>query len=348
MFPMNRIAPLLVAALATLATLAAACGDPTVVRIRVPDEAPPDDEGLPEPEATQADLEQHGTQAVDEIDVIDVIDDPPAEEPAPEEPPPDEPVDEPTVPADCTQVRVTNTGGVVLNIRPDPSTVHAAVGSLDPGETVDVIDVVSGQTVNGVSTWYEIDDGSVTGFVSGAFTSCVDPNAPPPPPSGFLLPLQCGTSARVTQGNNSSFSHNGGSAYAFDFGLALNTPLVAVQAGRVIAVNTSTQPGDPCYSGGGSSCIDKGNYVTIDHGDGSNSLYAHINSTTLHVGDWVERGQVVAKSGGTGYSTGPHAHVQRQRDCGIWWCQSIEMKFADVGGDHIPETGDTVTSQNCP
>lgn len=252
------------------------------------------------------------------------------------------------MPVGCEQVRVVNTGGVTLNVRPDPSTAHAPVGTLSPGAIVDVIDVVDGQDVNGVTTWYEIDDGSRTGFISGAYTACVDPNAPPPALTGFLLPLACGSTVRVTQGNNSSFSHNGGSRYAFDFGLALNTPLVAVEAGVVVAVNESTQPGDPCYSGGGSSCIDKANYVTVDHGDGSNSLYAHINSASVAVGDWVERGQQVALSGGTGYSTGPHAHVQRQTDCGIWWCQSIEMRFADVAGDGIPDGGDTVTSQNCP
>ncbi|OGQ23700.1 MAG: hypothetical protein A2138_11795 [Deltaproteobacteria bacterium RBG_16_71_12] len=283
---------------------------------------------------------------------------PPPEEPPPEEPPPEEPPPEeppPTDPvADCPKVRVVGTGGEVLNVRPDASTGQAPVGTLAPGQVVDVIDVVSGQTVNGVDTWYEIDDGSMTGFVSGAFAECHDPADEPPPddsgiaPDVFLLPLACGSTRTVTQGNNTSFSHNGGSRYAFDFGLPLNTAMMAMRAGTVAYVNESTQPGDACYDGGGQECANQANYVVVRHGDGTMTLYAHINSASVSQGDPVARGQEVARSGSTGWSTGPHAHVQRMSDCGSWWCQSIAMQFGDVGGDHVPDSGQTVTSQNCP
>ncbi len=281
---------------------------------------------------------------------------PPAEEPPVEEPPAEEPPVDPV--ADCPQVRVVDTGGEVLNVRPDPSTANPVVGTLAAGAVVDVIDVVHGQEINGDDAWYEIDDGALTGFVAGAFAECHDPADEPPPDSPpddsgfaesiFLLPLACGATRTVTQGNNTSFSHNGGSRYAFDFGLPLNTPMMAMRRGTVAYVNESTQPGDACYDGGGQECSNRANYVVIRHGDDTTTLYAHINSASVRVGDHVDRGQEVARSGSTGWSTGPHAHVQRQGDCGIWWCQSIAMQFGDVGGDHVPDSGQTVTSQNCP
>lgn len=53
-----------------------------------------------------------------------------------------------------------------------------------------------------------------------------------------------------------------------------------------------------------------GNYVVIYHGDGTSSLYAHMqnNSLTVKVGDKVKRGQTIGKVGTTGDSTGNHLH----------------------------------------
>ncbi len=271
--------------------------------------------------------------------------DPPADDPPPDDPPADDPPPDPT--AGCAQVRVVNTAGATLNVRPDASTAGAPVGALAAGQVVDTVDVVDGEDVDGVTTWYEIDDGAgLGGFVSGAFAACVDRSAPPPA-GGILLPLQCGTTATVTQGNNTTFSHNGKGAFAFDFGLARHTPLVAVAAGTVIAANGSVHEGDPCWSGGGQECANTVNYVLVQHDDGTASLYMHLDAPSVSVGDVVARGQQVGLSGGTGWSTGPHAHVQRQELCGSWWCQSVETRFADVDGG-VPQTGDVVTSQNCP
>jgi murein DD-endopeptidase MepM/ murein hydrolase activator NlpD len=247
-------------------------------------------------------------------------------------------------PAGCERVKVVNTGGAVLRVRPTPDTSRAPLGTLEPGEVVTVLERVQGQSVNGVTRWFKIRKPNLTGFVSGAFTSCV---ATPTTPR-FMLPLRCGRTARVTQGNSSSFSHNGTSRYAFDFGLARGTPLVAVAAGRVVARRTSTRPGDPCWSGGGRECANKANYVVLQHDDGTQSIYAHLNSPTVAVGDRVRRGQQVGLSGGTGWSTGPHAHVARQQRCGSTFCQTVEMRFLDVTRNNgVPRAGDTVTSGNC-
>src|SRR5690606_7361623 len=128
------------------------------------------------------------------------------------------------------------------------------------------------------------------------------------------LPLQCGTTATVTQGNFGDFSHQNNSAYAFDFSLAMGTPLVAIADGTVTNLYAGTMPGDPCYNGGGQECINDANYVTLLHGDGTASQYAHLSAVQVGLGDFVTRGATVGLTGSTGWSTGPHAHVARQEN----------------------------------
>jgi murein DD-endopeptidase MepM/ murein hydrolase activator NlpD len=56
------------------------------------------------------------------------------------------------------------------------------------------------------------------------------------------------------------------------------------------------------------SLILTGNTVMIDHGEGLFSVYHHMNSLSVNIGDIVERGQKIGEVGSTGFSTGPHLH----------------------------------------
>jgi murein DD-endopeptidase MepM/ murein hydrolase activator NlpD len=52
--------------------------------------------------------------------------------------------------------------------------------------------------------------------------------------------------------------------------------------------------------------------VVIDHGGGVSTLYGHCSRLLVGVGKQVQKGDVIAKSGSTGYSTGPHVHFEKR------------------------------------
>jgi murein DD-endopeptidase MepM/ murein hydrolase activator NlpD len=53
-----------------------------------------------------------------------------------------------------------------------------------------------------------------------------------------------------------------------------------------------------------------GNLVQINHGNGYETLYAHDKTVLVKVGDVIKKGQLIALSGSTGRSTGPHVHFE--------------------------------------
>jgi murein DD-endopeptidase MepM/ murein hydrolase activator NlpD len=57
-----------------------------------------------------------------------------------------------------------------------------------------------------------------------------------------------------------------------------------------------------------------GNMVEINHGQGLSTRYGHASAVTAKVGDVVSRGDVIAKVGSTGRSTGPHVHFEVLRN----------------------------------
>ena len=74
---------------------------------------------------------------------------------------------------------------------------------------------------------------------------------------------------------------------------AMGKPIYAAESGVVTIAS---------YQG------DLGNYVLIDHGGGVKTGYGHNSSLVVSVGQHVERGQLIAYMGSTGYSFGPHCH----------------------------------------
>lgn len=115
-----------------------------------------------------------------------------------------------------------------------------------------------------------------------------------------------GGSVRVTQAFGGSTSHTSYLRNSIDFAVGLNTPLLALAAGKVVYVWEKTAPA-------ASGPSNMGNIVTVHYPDlGIYVTYAHLkqNSVVPEVGQSVTAGQVLAYVGDTGLTTGPHAHVQ--------------------------------------
>jgi murein DD-endopeptidase MepM/ murein hydrolase activator NlpD len=85
-----------------------------------------------------------------------------------------------------------------------------------------------------------------------------------------------------------------------DFGTPIGSKVKSVSSGKIRASgNTDAYPG----------CVAWGKWILIDHDNGLSSLYAHLSSILVSNGQSVTSGEVVALSGNTGYSTGPHLHL---------------------------------------
>ncbi|MFH1508748.1 MAG: M23 family metallopeptidase [bacterium] len=136
---------------------------------------------------------------------------------------------------------------------------------------------------------------------------------------------------RCDQGNNSSPSHYGRLAYAWDFNQGsgwddFKKPCIATASGSIV------------YRGWKSGW---GYCVVQKFGDFQYGLYAHLQEIFVHTGEYVDRSQIIGLIGNSGTSS-PHLHYQRQKgaDPNSW---SIPSSFNDAG---VPIEGGYYTSQN--
>ena len=81
-----------------------------------------------------------------------------------------------------------------------------------------------------------------------------------------------------------------------DLAVSIGTSITTVRSGRIIRI---------AYSDSG-----YGVQIAVDHGNGYITLYAHLNRVLVSEGDYVHQGDIIAESGNTGRSTGPHLHIE--------------------------------------
>ncbi|MCK9250997.1 MAG: phage tail tape measure protein [Solirubrobacteraceae bacterium] len=82
-----------------------------------------------------------------------------------------------------------------------------------------------------------------------------------------------------------------------------------------------------------------GTNTRVDHGGGWSSLYAHLSRVNTRPGQRVNRGQVIARSGNTGRSTGPHLHLETWRNGSAVNPAGVIGKRFRSGGKVRPGTG---------
>ncbi|MCL4541494.1 MAG: NBR1-Ig-like domain-containing protein [Chloroflexi bacterium] len=170
--------------------------------------------------------------------------------------------------------------------------------------------------------------------------------AAPNTSSPYLLPWPGGETFKCIQGNNGTFSHTGLEAYAWDFAMPVGSVVLTARGGRVRFVYQESDVGGVNWQ----LYADKGNYVVVDHGDGTSALYLHLmyHGSLVRVGQTVQQGQPIAYSGETGFTSMPHLHFMVEHSSPFDpYTQSIPVTFRDVStGGGVPQTGGTYTSGN--
>lgn len=115
-------------------------------------------------------------------------------------------------------------------------------------------------------------------------------------PGGYIWPVDSRyitstVGGRSSPGGVGSTNHKG-----TDIGrVGYNSSIYAAKAGTVIVSQYSNS---------------YGHYVVISHGSGNTTLYGHMSSRKVSVGQYVNQGDVIGITGSTGNSTGPHLHFE--------------------------------------
>jgi murein DD-endopeptidase MepM/ murein hydrolase activator NlpD len=140
----------------------------------------------------------------------------------------------------------------------------------------------------------------------------------------YRLPYGDDSSWPVTQGYGAKLSHRGPEQFTVDFGMPAGTPVHAAREGLVVLAEDSHATG--CWS---DECARLANFVVVLHVDGTTGEYFHLQhgSVQVRVGDRVRRGQPLALSGNTGYSTAPHLHFGVYRTGRDGTTQSVAVRF---------------------
>lgn len=157
-----------------------------------------------------------------------------------------------------------------------------------------------------------------------------------PRTSPYILPFISGDSYPLGLGNCASSFHTIGSPaeYAYDFNMPVGTEFIAIRSGTVIELQENL----PSIGGGGVG----GNWVNVDHGDGTYANYLHSpkNGIYVEVGDKVEQGDVLGITGVSGSAGYPHLHLAIIHGEYIWPYEGTPMTFSNVDPpDVILRTG---------
>ena len=164
-----------------------------------------------------------------------------------------------------------------------------------------------------------------------------DPAAEHQPARAYRAPFAIARDHRISQAYPEAVTHGTpDSRYAVDIAMPVGTDIYAARGGTVVEVASSNYRGGFDTSREGAQA----NLVRILHDDGTFAIYAHLNWNTIRVrpGDKVVRGEYIADSGNTGFSTGPHLHFVVVKNSGL---AVVAVPVVFEGRNSIPITPGT-------
>lgn len=169
-----------------------------------------------------------------------------------------------------------------------------------------------------------------------------DPAAEHEPPGAYRVPFAIASNYPVSQAFPQVVTHTTpDSYYAVDLAMPIGTDIFAARDGTVFDVASTN------FSGGLDAERDgpNANVVRILHDDGTYAIYAHLNWNSIRVrpGDRVRRGEYIAESGNTGFSSGPHLHFAVVRNIGMR-VESLPVSFQGAASPVSPATGMLLTA----
>ncbi len=170
-----------------------------------------------------------------------------------------------------------------------------------------------------------------------------DPSSVHRPAEPYRVPFAVSTQFPVTQAYPDLVTHTtADSRFAVDIAMPVGTDVFAARGGIVFDVSADNFKSglDPLRDGPAA------NVVQVMHDDGTYAVYAHLNWNSIRVrpGDRVIRGQYIADSGNTGFSSGPHLHFVVLRNAGM---QTVSVPVSFRGADTtnvVPATGAVLTA----
>ena len=153
----------------------------------------------------------------------------------------------------------------------------------------------------------------------------------------YRLPFHYGSTYTCTVGNMEGY-HKTYNTNAYDFRCMEGTPLYAIRGGTVSYLLETSTKGGPSID-----FVEYSNEVWIEHNDGTTARYCHLIPYGVLVakGETVVQGELIALSGNTGFSTGPHLHLEVKESR----FETLKFEFADAGEPH---KGTSCKSQNGP
>jgi len=159
-----------------------------------------------------------------------------------------------------------------------------------------------------------------------------EPNVKHAPARPYRVPFAVARSFPVSQAYPSTYTHvDPASRHAIDIAMPEGTAIYAARGGVVIDVAHGN-----FKSGIARELADKANFVRILHADGTFAIYAHLRWDSIRVrpGQNIERGEFIATSGNTGFSSGPHLHFAVMRNVGLR-IEALPVMFEGPGGSAL-------------